>query len=186
MRDNRGPRGSDLTSEQLEKIKVVRQQSRTPKAREREAEVRARYADKPDLAELVRRGEVDPHRTTTMGALAALHKALATVRRAREAKGLTLSDVARRAKMPLPSLSRLESGKNPNFTFETLARYAAAVGLDLEIQLHDREASTPELGQSTTSVSSAEDLAEVVDSLAIDVQRLSAIVKGQSPGSRCS
>jgi transcriptional regulator with XRE-family HTH domain len=119
-----------------------------------------------------------------MGALAALHKALAIARRAREAKGLSLSEVARRAKMSLPSLSRLESGKNPNFTFETLSRYAAAVGLDLEIQLHDREESPPESGRQTTSVSSAEDLAEVVDSLTIDVQRLSAIVKGQSPGSR--
>jgi transcriptional regulator with XRE-family HTH domain len=186
MRDRSRSRGSDLTPEQREKIQGIRQQARTAEAREREVKVRAHYANRPDLAELIRRGEADPARITTMGALAALHKALATVRRAREAKGLTLSDVARRAKMPLPSLSRLESGKNPNFTFETLARYAAAVGLDLEIQLHDREASTPELGQSTTSVSSAEDLAEVVDSLAIDVQRLSAIVKGQSPGSRCS
>jgi transcriptional regulator with XRE-family HTH domain len=187
MRDDCGSRALDLTPGQREKIKTIRQRARTPEAREREVEVRARYADKPDLAKLVRRGEVDPDRIITMGALAALHKALAATRRAREAKGLSLSDVARRARMPLPSLSRLESGKNPNFTFETLAHYAAAVGLDLEIRVSDREADAPQSGQPTTVVSSAEELAELaemVNSLSMDVQRLSAIVKGQSAASR--
>jgi transcriptional regulator with XRE-family HTH domain len=186
MSESRRSRGSALTPEQREKIQAIREQSRTAEARERETEVRAHYADRPNLSELIRRGEVDPARMTTMGALAALHKALATARRAREAKGLSLSDVARRAKMPLPSLSRLESGKNPNFTFETLARYAAAVGLDLEIRVLDREEPAQDGGQPTTVISSAGDLTDVVNSLSMDVLRLSEIVKGQSAGSGSS
>jgi transcriptional regulator with XRE-family HTH domain len=187
MSESRPSRGASLTSQQREKIRAIREQSRTAEAREREAELRTHYADRPDLAELIRRGEADPARITTMGALTALHRALAVARRARQTKGLSLSEVARRANMPLPSLSRLESGKNPNFTFETLARYAAAVGLDLEIRLHDRASSGSAVSQSTTVISSAaEELVEVVDSLSMDVQRLSAIVKGQSAGARIS
>jgi hypothetical protein len=40
-------------------------------------------------------------------------------------------------------LSRLESGKNPRPTFETLARYAAGVGLDVEIVVRDRARCEP-------------------------------------------
>jgi transcriptional regulator with XRE-family HTH domain len=116
--------------------------------------------------------------------LAALHKALAAVRRARVAKGLSLSDVARRAKMPLPSLSRLENGKNPNFTFETLARYTAAVGLDLDIAVRDRAASPAKVGDPRVVNASAEELADVVNALSMDVQRLSAIVNRHPTASR--
>jgi transcriptional regulator with XRE-family HTH domain len=177
MGESRKSRELNLTSEQREKIKALRQQARSPEARSRQAAIRAHYADKPDLAELIRRGDVNPDRMTTMGALAALHRALAAVRRARIAKGLSLSDVARRAGMPLPSLSRLENGKNPNFTFETLARYTAAVGLDLDIVIRDRVASLGKVSEPRVDSAPAEELAEVVDALSIDVQRLSAIVK---------
>jgi transcriptional regulator with XRE-family HTH domain len=86
-----------------------------------------------DTDELIRRGEVSPERITTMGAVGALLKATVDVRKTREAKGLSLTEVARRSGLPLPALSRLESGKNPRAALETLARYAAGVGLEVDI-----------------------------------------------------
>jgi transcriptional regulator with XRE-family HTH domain len=138
MGAERTARGSDLTPEQKARIEAIRAANRTPEARARQAAIREQYADKPGLDELIRRGEVDPERITTMGAMGALLKATAAVRRAREARGLSLTEVARRSGLPLPTLSRLESGKNPRPTFETLARYAAGVGLEVDVVVRER------------------------------------------------
>jgi DNA-binding XRE family transcriptional regulator len=53
---------------------------------------------------------------------------LAGLKRAREAAGLSLADVARRCGIDKAALSRLENGQNPNPTLDTLWRYAAALG----------------------------------------------------------
>ena len=53
---------------------------------------------------------------------------VAEVKAAREAAGLTLAQVAARARLSVGTLSKLESGKTPNPTVDTLARYAAAAG----------------------------------------------------------
>ncbi len=45
--------------------------------------------------------------------------------------------------LPLPALSRLESGKNPRPAFETLARYAAGVGLEVNVVVRERGESEP-------------------------------------------
>jgi transcriptional regulator with XRE-family HTH domain len=47
---------------------------------------------------------------------------------AREAAGLTLADVADRSGLAIESLSRLETGAQPNPTWKTLGKYASAVG----------------------------------------------------------
>ena len=83
MGTERRPRGSDLTPEQRTRIEAIRAANRTPEARAREAAIREEYTDKPGRDELVRRGEIDPERTTTMAALGALLKATAAVRRVR-------------------------------------------------------------------------------------------------------
>jgi DNA-binding XRE family transcriptional regulator len=57
-----------------------------------------------------------------------LRPLLEQIKRAREAAGLTLADVARRCGIDQPALSRLENGHNKNPTLDTLWRYAAAVG----------------------------------------------------------
>jgi transcriptional regulator with XRE-family HTH domain len=132
------PRGTDLTLEQRARIETIRAANRMPEARARQSAIREEYVDRPSLDELVRRGEVAPDRITTMGAIGCLLKAAAAVRRARETKGLSLTEVSRRSGLPLPTLSRLESGKNANPTFETLARYATGVGLEVEIVVRDR------------------------------------------------
>ena len=170
MRPERRPRGADLTPEQRARIETIRAENRTPEARARQAATREEYADRPGLDELVRQGKADPERVTTMGALGALLKATAAVRRARQAKGLSLTEVSRRSGLPLATLSRLEAGKNPRPTFETIARYAAGVGLDVDISVRER-------GESQRPPSSGED--EVLAVRAADLDRLLSMIHGQ-------
>jgi transcriptional regulator with XRE-family HTH domain len=170
MDAERKPRGSNLTPEQRARIEAIRAASRTPEARARQAAIREEYADRPGLDALIRAGKVDPGRVTTMGALGALLKATAEVRRAREAKGLSLTEVSRRSGLPLPALSRLESGKNPRPTFETLARYAAGVGLEIDVVVRER-------AEGERRPHGAED--EVLAVRAADLDRLQAMIRGQ-------
>jgi DNA-binding phage protein len=51
----------------------------------------------------------------------------------RERRGLSLSDMLERTGMSREALSRLENHQAPNPTVRTLARYAAAVGLELHV-----------------------------------------------------
>ncbi len=51
----------------------------------------------------------------------------------RERRGLSLADMLRRTGMSREALSRLENHRAPNPTVRTLARYAAAVGLELHL-----------------------------------------------------
>ncbi|HEX3600578.1 MAG TPA: helix-turn-helix transcriptional regulator [Lacipirellulaceae bacterium] len=55
------------------------------------------------------------------------------LRAAREARGLSLADILERTGMTREALSRLENNEAPNPTVRTLARYAAAVGLELHL-----------------------------------------------------
>jgi transcriptional regulator with XRE-family HTH domain len=170
MDAERKPRGSNLTPEQRARVEAIRAASRTPEARARQAAIREEYVDRPGLDTLIRGGKVDPGRITTMGALGALLKATAEVRRAREAKGLSLTEVSRRSGLPLPALSRLESGKNPRPTFETLARYAAGVGLEIDIVVRER-------AEGERRPPATED--EVLAVRAADLDRLLAMIHGQ-------
>jgi hypothetical protein len=139
MADHRTPRGAHLTDEQLVRVEAARQAARTPEARAREEAVRRRFADKPGLDELVRRGEMDPEQATTMGAVIALHKAVAAVRRERQGQGLGLDEVAHRAGLVPDHLRRIEDGQGARPTWEILVRYAAAVGLDVEVVVRPRD-----------------------------------------------
>jgi DNA-binding phage protein len=51
----------------------------------------------------------------------------------RERRGLSLADMLERTGMTRESLSRLENNAAPNPTVSTLARYAAALGLELHL-----------------------------------------------------
>jgi DNA-binding phage protein len=64
-----------------------------------------------------------------------LAKALSALRAERERQGLSLSDVSDRSGIDRATLAKLETGKNPNPTFETLSRYAGALGIRLELVL---------------------------------------------------
>lgn len=58
---------------------------------------------------------------------------------AREAQGLSLSDVTRLTGMDRSALSKLETGQRPNPTLDTLVRYAEAVGKRIVVSLADGE-----------------------------------------------
>jgi DNA-binding phage protein len=127
-------------------LKRIKARPRTADEIAEEAQVRAAFRDRPTLQTLIERGEIDPERIMTLAAEESLLKGLAELKRAREDRGLSLSEISRRSGIELASLSRLEGGKNPNPTFETLSRYAHALGLRLELSLVESE--VPVGGQS--------------------------------------
>ena len=55
------------------------------------------------------------------------------LRHERERKGLSLTDVADRSGLTRAMVSKLENGRDPNPTLDTLARYALA--LDMQVKL---------------------------------------------------
>lgn len=72
-----------------------------------------------------------------MASLDQMHVLLAELKAAREAKGLSLSDLTELTGMDRSALSKLESGQRPNPTVETLVRYAEAVGKHVMVSLAD-------------------------------------------------
>jgi ribosome-binding protein aMBF1 (putative translation factor) len=72
-----------------------------------------------------------------MATLDQLRDLLTQLKAAREAKGLSLSELEGRTGMDRSALSKLESGQRANPTLETLVRYAEAVGKRLVISLAD-------------------------------------------------
>lgn len=64
---------------------------------------------------------------------------LASARKAREARGLTVSEVADRMGVDPATVSRLESGKQANPTVNTVLRYVEAIGLRVAWGLADRD-----------------------------------------------
>ena len=91
--------------------------------------------ERPTPQELIESGEYLgplPH-----GVYLSLRFALAELKKAREAAGLSLADVAERSGIDKAALSRLENGVHDNPTVETLARYATAVGKRLTWSIQD-------------------------------------------------
>jgi DNA-binding XRE family transcriptional regulator len=68
-----------------------------------------------------------------------LQEILRQLKAAREAKGLSLSDLTELTGMDRSALSKLETGQRANPTVETLVRYAEAVGKRLVVSLADAE-----------------------------------------------
>ena len=66
-----------------------------------------------------------------MGELVEFRRFVMTLRRERERRGLSLADVAERAKVDKAALSRLENGQQLNPTVNTLTRYVRALGMAL-------------------------------------------------------
>jgi ribosome-binding protein aMBF1 (putative translation factor) len=72
-----------------------------------------------------------------MAALDQLEELLLQLKAAREAKGLSLSDLTVLTGMDRSALSKLETGQRANPTVETLVRYAEALGKRLVVSLTD-------------------------------------------------
>lgn len=62
-----------------------------------------------------------------------LQSCIAELKKAREAAGLTLEQVAKRTGLATETVCRLETGAVTNPTWQTLGRYAAAVGRKLKL-----------------------------------------------------
>ena len=72
-----------------------------------------------------------------MATLDHLQEVLRQLKDAREAKGLSLTDLTELTGMDPSALSKLETGQRANPTVETLVRYAEAVGKRLVVSLAD-------------------------------------------------
>lgn len=109
------PRDVELTPEQRVALEAVRARHRTPEARAEDARVReAVQKEFPPL-------EADE----------SLRALLAALRTERERQGLSLTDVSERTGIDRSMISRLELGKIPNPTYQTLRTYARALGKSL-------------------------------------------------------
>jgi DNA-binding XRE family transcriptional regulator len=108
----------------------------TPANRARHKAIREKFQkERPTPQQLIESGEYVgpiPH-GVYLSLMAALHE----LKKAREAAGLSLADVAERSGIDKAALSRLENGVHDNPTVETLMRYAAALGKKLTWSLQD-------------------------------------------------
>jgi transcriptional regulator with XRE-family HTH domain len=100
---------------------------RTTEQVARHKAIRERFQrEKPSLEELVTSGEYNE--PLPMGEYLSIRQAVFALRKAREAAGLSLADVAERTGIDKGALSRIETGQHPNPTVATLCRYAQALG----------------------------------------------------------
>ncbi len=132
---------SDMTPEQAARLANFRAKRRTPEAQAEEQSIREEFRDNPGLAVQIERGDVQDGDIRVPAQLDQLTELVCRLKRIREERGLSLRQAAGRAGLNSEALSRLENGKNPNPTLDTLYRYAAAVGarLSLTIQEHELE-----------------------------------------------
>jgi ribosome-binding protein aMBF1 (putative translation factor) len=82
-------------------------------------------------------GAPTAHSQEPIATLDQLEELIAHLKAAREAKGLSLSDLEERTGMDRSAVSKLETGQRANPTVETLVRYAGAVGKRLLVSLED-------------------------------------------------
>lgn len=77
-----------------------------------------------------------------MGSVLMFLNFIRSLRVAREAAGLSLTDVARRSGIAKAALSRLETGRQKNPTVDTLIRYADTIGHEIDWQLRPSNSKT--------------------------------------------
>lgn len=109
--------------------RVTRDRRLTPEEAARYREVREQVAG--ELPDLIARHQ---ERADAPDGLEGL---LRQLKAAREDRGMSLSDLTELTGMDRSALSRLETGQRPNPTYETLMRYAEAVGKRLVVTLAD-------------------------------------------------
>lgn len=121
--------------------RIHRDMKWTPEDRARHKAIREKFQkQRPSMEQLLASGEYIgpiPH-----GVYVSMRAALSDLKKAREAAGLSLADVAERSGIDKAALSRLENGIHDNPTIETLMRYAAALGKKLTWSLQDLSAAT--------------------------------------------
>jgi ribosome-binding protein aMBF1 (putative translation factor) len=121
--------------------RVQKKTAWTEADRERRRKIREQFADKPSVEELVRRGEISGN-PTTMETYLTVKLLLSELRKAREAAGLSLADLAERCGIDRSALCRLENGQQSNPTVETLSRYARGLGKQLAWVIQEAQITT--------------------------------------------
>src|SRR5882724_11041851 len=96
------------------------------------ADVRQRWAQALDEVSADRQA-IDAQARAVFAAYDSAREVVRQLREERERRGLSLADMLARTGMSREALSRLENHRAPNPTVRTLARYAAAVGLELHL-----------------------------------------------------
>ncbi len=76
---------------------------------------------------------IDAQARAVFAAYDSTREVVARLKAERERRGLSLGDMLQRTGMSREVLCRLENNRSPNPTVRTLARYAAAVGLELHL-----------------------------------------------------
>ena len=109
--------------------RIIRNRRLTPKEAAKSKAIREHVAE--ELPELFARHH------ERMATLDQLQELLLQLKAAREAKGLSLSDLTKITGMDPSALSKLETGQRANPTVETLVRYAEAVGKRLVVSVTD-------------------------------------------------
>jgi DNA-binding XRE family transcriptional regulator len=109
---------------------------RTPEEIARHKAIRERFQkERPTLEQLVASGEYNE--PLPMGEYLSIRVAVSALKKAREAAGLSLADVAEKSGIDKSALSKIETGQHPNPTVSTLCRYAHALGKQWSWKLED-------------------------------------------------
>ena len=114
-----------------EKTKRAAKPKWTAADRARHEAIRQEFAHCPTQEELHKTGDYEG--PIMNGAYIAVKVLIHELKMARQAAGLTLAAVAKLTRMDQATLSRLENGRQPNPTIDTLWRYAHAVGRELVV-----------------------------------------------------
>lgn len=145
----RKPRQSDLTPEQKARVEAIRTKNRSSEARAEEKRVREALETECRATGTIKTtGD-----GTTMSDLVAFRRFVMSLRDERQRLGLSLADVAERAKIDKGALSRLENGQQLNPTVNTLARYARALGKGLAWGMIDGTSDPQSADDSTGAIS---------------------------------
>lgn len=109
--------------------RITRTRRLTPEEAAKFESIREQVAE--ELPDLIARHQ------QRMATLDQLQELLIQLKAAREAKGLSLSDLTKITGMDRSALSKLETGQRANPTVDTIVRYAQAVGKRLVVSLAD-------------------------------------------------
>ena len=116
--------------------RIFRDMNWTPEDRARHQAIREKFQrERPSLQQLVESGDCSPPIPHWL--YLSVRLIVFELKKAREAAGLSLADVAERSGIDKAALRRLENGVHDNPTVETLMRYAAALGKRLTWSLQD-------------------------------------------------
>lgn len=125
-------RGRHLSDAEAAQLESDRAQAGKILSESRERRRAAKAGDRPAEA---------PGPATIYDMLA-LNVLVDQLRQARESQGLSLADVSERTGIDRAALNKIETRKNQNPTYGTLARYAAAVGRSLVLSLGEPTRTT--------------------------------------------